>query len=133
MEKLTNGHISSDHYGPVGDAARQIASYCDGNARVHVYTAAFDALQSLAAENARLKALVHQLGENTATAAREYAEGMDAMRGERDKLAGLVQGWHYLAVGPDEMGDYYTHKQLVKASEPYASHALRNLTKQGDE
>jgi hypothetical protein len=46
---------------------------------------------------------------------------------ERDKLAGIVRGWHYLAVGPDEMGDYYTHKQLVKASEPYASPALRAL------
>jgi hypothetical protein len=48
---------------------------------------------------------------------------------ERDNLAAIVQGWHYLAVGPDEMGDYYTHKQLVKLSEPYASPALRAITK----
>ena len=46
---------------------------------------------------------------------------------ERDKLAGIVRGWHYLAVGPDEMGDYYTHKQLVKLSEPYASPALKAI------
>jgi hypothetical protein len=49
------------------------------------------------------------------------------LRAERDNLAGIVQGWHYLAVGPDEMGDYYTHKQLVKLSEPYASPGLRAL------
>jgi hypothetical protein len=48
---------------------------------------------------------------------------------ERDGLAGIVQGWHYLAVGPDEMGDYYTHKQLVKLSEPYASPALKSIMK----
>lgn len=51
------------------------------------------------------------------------------LRAERDNLAGIVQGWHYLAVGPDEMGDYYTHKQLVKLSEPYASPGLRAITK----
>lgn len=47
-----------------------------------------------------------------------------ALEAENEILKGLVRGWHYLAVGPDEMGDYYTHKQLVKASEPYASPAL---------
>jgi len=46
---------------------------------------------------------------------------------ERDRLAGLVRSWHYLAVGPDEMGDYYTHKQLVKLSEPYAHPALKAI------
>jgi hypothetical protein len=48
---------------------------------------------------------------------------------EIERLRGLVRGWHYLAVGPDEMGDYYTHKQLVKLSEPYASPALAALAK----
>jgi hypothetical protein len=52
---------------------------------------------------------------------------IEQLREERDKLAGIVRGWHYLAVGPDEMGDYYTHKQLVKLSEPYASPSLRAL------
>jgi hypothetical protein len=37
-------------------------------------------IEHLAAENARLTALVHQLGENAATAAREYAEGMGGVR-----------------------------------------------------
>ena len=46
---------------------------------------------------------------------------------ENERLRGIVRGWHYLAVGPDEMGDYYTHKQLIKASEPYASPALAAL------
>lgn len=49
------------------------------------------------------------------------------LEAENAKLKALVRGWHYLAVGPDEMGDYYTHKQLVKASEPYASPALGAL------
>ena len=40
------------------------------------------------------------------------------MERERETLSGLVQGWHYLAVGPDEMGDYHTQKQLIKLSEP---------------
>jgi hypothetical protein len=37
-------------------------------------------LEALATENAHLTALVHQLGENAATAAREYAEGMEGLR-----------------------------------------------------
>jgi hypothetical protein len=53
------------------------------------------------------------------------------LRTEPDSLAGIVQGWHYLAVGPDEMGDYYTHKQLMKLSEPYASPGLRALKEHG--
>lgn len=56
---------------------------------------------------------------------REAAVATAQAEAERDKLAGIVQGWHYLAVGPDEMGDYYTHKQLVKLSEPYASPAIK--------
>ena len=51
---------------------------------------AAEALQSLAAENARLTALVHQLGENAATAAREYAEGVEGLRAERDALANAI-------------------------------------------
>ena len=50
------------------------------------------------------------------------------LEAEVERLRGLVQGWHYLAVGPDEMGDYYTHKQLIKASEPYAHPALRAIS-----
>lgn len=46
---------------------------------------------------------------------------------ENGTLKAIVQGWHYLAVGPDEMGDYYTQKQLIKASEPYASPALKAI------
>lgn len=42
--EVTNGTIDPAHYGPIGDAARHIASYCEGRARVHVYTAAFDTL-----------------------------------------------------------------------------------------
>jgi hypothetical protein len=44
----------------------------------------------LEAENARLTALVQQLGENAATAAREYAEGMEGLRAERDALANAI-------------------------------------------
>lgn len=50
-----------------------------------------------------------------------------ALTAERDALAGIVRGWHWLAVGPDEMGDYLHQRELIKASEPYASHALKVL------
>lgn len=50
-----------------------------------------------------------------------------SMAAEIERLRGIVRGWHYLAVGPDEMGDYYTHKQLIKLSEPYASPSLKAL------
>lgn len=53
---------------------------------------------------------------------------IEALEAENERLRGLVQGWHYLAVGPDEMGDYYTQKQLIKASEPYAHPALRAIS-----
>ncbi|OYW47623.1 MAG: hypothetical protein B7X92_10335 [Novosphingobium sp. 17-62-9] len=43
---ITNGSVDPAHYGPIGDAARHIASYCEGNARVHVYTAAFNTLSA---------------------------------------------------------------------------------------
>ncbi len=49
---------------------------------------------------------------------------IEALEAENESLKGLVQGWHYLAVGPDEMGDYYTQKQLVKLSAKYASPAI---------
>ena len=52
------------------------------------------------------------------------ADSIEALEAENATLKALVRGWHYLAVGPDEMGDYYTHKALIKASEPYASPAL---------
>jgi hypothetical protein len=43
---------------------------------------------------------------------------------ENERLKSLVRGWHYLAVGPNEMGGYHTQKAMIKASEPYASPAL---------
>ena len=58
----------------------------------------------------------------------EAADRIEALEAENERLRGLVQGGHYLAVGPDEMGDYYTHKQLIKASEPYAHPALRAIS-----
>ena len=55
---------------------------------------------------------------------------IDAQAAEIEKLAGLVRIWHYLAVGPDEMGDYHTQKALIRASEPYAHPALRALAQE---
>ena len=52
-----------------------------------------------------------------------------ALQEERDKLASIVRGWHWLAVGPDEMGDYLHQRELIKASEPYADPALKALAK----
>ena len=56
-------------------------------------------------------------------------ECITAQTAERDALAGIVRGWHWLAVGPDEMGDYLHQRALIKASEPYASPALKALIK----
>ena len=55
------------------------------------------------------------------------ADLFTALTAERDALAGIVRGWHWLAVGPDEMGDYQHQRELIKASEPYASPALRAI------
>lgn len=52
-----------------------------------------------------------------------------ALQEERDKLASIVRGWHWLAVGPDEMGDYLHQRELIKESEPYADPALKALAK----
>ena len=71
--EVTNGQIDGEHYGPLGDSARHIASFCEGDARQHVYLAAFNLLSAK-------DALIHQLGENAATAAREYADDVERLR-----------------------------------------------------
>ena len=37
MVEVTNGQYADDDMGPIGDAAREIASYCGGPERVNVY------------------------------------------------------------------------------------------------
>lgn len=66
--------------------------------------------------------------EASTTQIANLSQQVEALAYENGTLKAIVQGWHYLAVGPDEMGDYYTHKQLVKLSEPYASPALKALS-----
>lgn len=61
MTEVTNGQIDPAHYGPTGDIARNIASYCQGNARAHVYTAAFAALTTAQSEAAELRKEVERL------------------------------------------------------------------------
>lgn len=63
MTEVTNGQIDPAHYGPTGDIARNIASYCQGNARAHVYTAAFAALTTAQAEAEAKDAEIEALGE----------------------------------------------------------------------
>jgi hypothetical protein len=60
----------------------------------------------------------------------EYVAKVEAQAAEIERLKSIVRGWHYLAVGPDEMGDYYTQKALIKASEPYADPALAGKAEQ---
>ena len=55
---------------------------------------------------------------------------IDALGAENATLKALVRGWHYLAVGPDEMGDYHTHRALIKASEPYAHPSLKVIAQE---
>jgi len=69
---------------------------------------------------------------NNAPAILEALTERASMAAEIERLRGIVRGWHYLAVGPDEMGDYYTHKQLIKLSEPYASPALKAIKEKND-
>lgn len=52
---------------------------------------------------------------------------VEALRAEVAKLSSIVRGWHWLAVGPDEMGDYLHQRELIKASEPYANPALKAI------
>ena len=54
----------------------------------------------------------------------EAADRIEALSAENERLASIVRGWHWLAVGPDEMGDYLHQRELIKASEPYANPAL---------
>jgi hypothetical protein len=112
---------------------------------------------SMAAEIERLKAAIKiqasavrtlQANEDTEInilrkQKREWHQAVSSLDSEREvneiltaeieRLRGIVRGWHYLAVGPDEMGDYYTHKQLIKLSEPYASPALKALKEKNDD
>jgi hypothetical protein len=72
----------------------------------------WDALDRLVQRDARLTALVHQLGENAAKAAREYADGMEAMRAElagaRDAALGTIESIKCANAGNFEStGDYW--------------------------
>ena len=86
-----------------------------------------DMLDEAQAREARLReALKRGNGAYQVSLADQDAARREAkeLREENEVLKSLVRGWHYLAVGPDEMGDYYMQKQLIKASEPYALRAL---------
>lgn len=66
--------------------------------------------------------------EDTLASIKAHADSLiriAELEAENEKLKAIVKGWHYLAVGPDEMGDYYTHKELVKLSEPYGYQTLK--------
>lgn len=47
VEAITIGSYEADDFGPIGDTARQIASYCEGEARRNVYRAAKAAIRAL--------------------------------------------------------------------------------------
>lgn len=49
VEAVTNGSYEADDFGPIGDAARRIASYCEGSDRLNVYRKAKLELAALAA------------------------------------------------------------------------------------
>ena len=89
------------------------------------------ALRTATAAIEAYRAAMREAGfvEASTTQIANLSQQVEALAYENGTLKAIVQGWHYLAVGPDEMGDYYTHKQLVKASEPYASPALAKISK----
>jgi len=80
--EVTNGTVDPAHYGPIGDAARHVASYCDGAARVHVYTAAFTALATTRAELAASK----ERERETLAVLQTAHESEAALVAERDRL-----------------------------------------------
>lgn len=123
MTEVTNGQIDPAHYGPTGDIARHIASYCNGSARVHVYTAAFQALaaaraeaealaEEVAAEKARHRETldVLQTSYNSEAAARVQIQYL------RDTLEGLLEhsepigviGDHFAAEARAELAKEHT-------------------------
>lgn len=94
-ETLVRTIAGIEHLAAERDALRERAnateqrfwSIVDQNGLTGLPSDMWDALDRLvkrdaatAAENARLTALVHQLGENAVKAAREYAEGVDSAR-----------------------------------------------------
>ena len=100
--EVTNGTVDPAHYGPIGDAARHVASYCNGASRAHVYTAAFTAL---AAKEAELAA--ERVEAYTARHMREIAQGLgypsilealedvSELRAEVEKLRVVVAGAYF--------------------------------------
>jgi len=73
-EELTNGQQRAKDYTPAADAARMIASCCEGRARVSVYTTARDAL---AAQAARIETLERALREIADTKWNSMTQGCD--------------------------------------------------------
>jgi len=84
--EVTNGTVDPAHYGPIGDAARHVASYCDGAARVHVYTAAFTALATTRAELAASK----ERERETLAVLQTAHESEAALVAERDRLREMI-------------------------------------------
>lgn len=48
---------------------------------------------------------------------RDLNSRIKAQSAEIERLRGIVAVWLDLAIGPDEMGDYYRQKQAIKASQ----------------
>jgi len=68
----------------------------------------------------RIKALEAQLKtvlDREAETHRRHDAKVEAQAAESERLRGIVAVWLDLAIGPDEKGDYYRQKQVIKASQ----------------
>ncbi len=67
---VTGGQYDRDDFGPIGEAARRICSYTEGEARRNVYKVAKTELTALRAERDALREALKSAAENLSWAAR---------------------------------------------------------------
>lgn len=121
-----------DYHEVCGREADPDLDECDSGSCPAAYWEEHDAEDARAMYRKYAKAALPIIQRREAEALAAKDAQIAELERECDTLSGLVQGWHYLAVGPDEMGDYHTQKQLIKLSEPYASPALKALKEKND-
>jgi hypothetical protein len=115
---VSNGQMESDDFGPVGDAARQIASYCDGGlSRLNVYRSAKARIQSDAEKIATLEAQNKTL-RGVEAMLMEAVERIEA--GDLDQRT-CCDG-HMCGCQGSTNADQFLHfaRQILAATEPQA-------------
>jgi len=76
-----------------------------------------DKINAQAAEIEALEAQLKTVLDREAETHRRHDAKIEAQAAESERLRGIVAVWLDLAIGPDEKGDYYRQKQVIKASQ----------------